>query len=159
MSTVKTASSKVKTKKTRTNKSLTLRERRFIAALPHSTSYSEAMKKAGYAKSTIDRGFDGTCVRNPRVLSAMQAAMHAAGISEASLAEKIKEGLNATRVIVASENGIITDEKYYKDYAVQHKYLDTAHKLRADYPSERLEVEHTGQVEVLHIPIKGQGWE
>jgi phage terminase small subunit len=148
------ASQKPKKKKER---ALTMKERRFIKALPESPSISAAMRTAGYAKSTVDQQ-PTNVLGKPRVLSAIQKAMEKAGISDMSLAEKIREGMNATKVIVATENGQITDERYYKDYSVQHKYLDTAHKLRGDYPSEKLEVEHTGVVEVLHIPVKGQGW-
>lgn len=43
-------------KKKKKQRSLTLRERRFIKALPTSKSISEAMRKAGYSESVINSG-------------------------------------------------------------------------------------------------------
>ena len=42
------------------------------------------------------------------------------------------EGLNASRTIKAGEEAIVEP-----DYAVRHKYLDTAHKLKGTYAPEK----------------------
>jgi len=144
--------------KKKKKRALTLRERRFIKALPTSKSISEAMRKAGYSDSVIDRGLADSPFRKTQVLTAMQEALEKAGISDEKLAQKIKEGLDCEKVVTATEKGIITDEKAFPDFATQHRYLDTALTLRSDYPNEKLEVEHTGLIEVFHIPLKDQNW-
>ena len=138
---------------------LTVQQRNLIKAIPQSKTISEAMKKAKYAPSVINSGARYETLQNPTIMSAMQQALEKAGISDLSLAKSIKDGMTAQKVQIATLDGQITDEKFYPDHSVRHKYLDTALTLRGDYPSDKLEVEHTGQVEVLHIPIKGQGWE
>ena len=146
-------------KKTLKSRALSVQQRKLIAAIPTSKTITEAMRKADYAPSVINSGARYESLQNPTIRSAMQKALKRAGIDDSALAETIREGIKAQKVQIATLEGKITDEKAYPDYSVRHKYLDTALTLRGDYPSEKLEVEHTGQVEVLHIPVKGQGWQ
>jgi len=46
---------------------------------------------------------------------------------------KLVEGLDATKVVIAQKDGVITDERVYADYSTRHKYVDSALKIKGDY--------------------------
>jgi len=130
---------------------LTLRERRFIKYLPESKSISEAMRKAGYAESLIEVR-PKSVLGKSQVQSAMQKAYEKQGITTECLAKVAEEGLKANKVISAmviapdgegmkDAHSMTKDFVEVPDFATRHKYLDTAHKLRADYPAEKHEVD------------------
>ena len=81
----------------------------------------------------------------------MQAALDKAGITDDHLADKLKEGLDATRTISAvagsEANGGTVDFVDVPDFPSRKSFQDMAHKLRKDYPDPKLE--HTGEVDVV----------
>ena len=67
------------------------------------------------------------------MISIMEKAMEKEGINDAYLAKKIKAGLEAGQFLRTAEGDFI--EK--PDFNARHKHIDTALKLRNDYPDEK----------------------
>ena len=65
------------------------------------------------------------------------------------LAKAHLEGLNASKE-VRNEDGEIVFE--IPDFAVRHKYLDSAYKVKGSYEAEK--IEHTGTLQVVGMSIK-----
>lgn len=66
--------------------------------------------------------------QKPEVQRAILVALETEGITDALIAKKIKEGLEATSV--KTHEGIVVGE--FTDYFARHKYLETALKVRGD---------------------------
>jgi len=83
-----------------------------------------------------------------------ESFLEEAGITDNLLQKKIMEGLNATRTISAvkgtSANGGTTDFIDVPDFLAQHKYLETALKLKKRL-TERVDLTSKGQ-RVLVLP-------
>ena len=117
---------------------------------------NEAMIEAGFSKTTANhqakRTVERSCIQTP-----MQEALKKAGISEKHLAHKIKKGMDCQKIISATvihkDNGgkttQINDFIEVDDNPSQHKYIDTALKLKQSYPDPKVDVEHTGSVDLV----------
>lgn len=94
--------------------------------LSHIASYSHP--------STVNK-----VLKNPLVQQKLRERMEKHPRLKADvLLDKLADGLDATKTMMASFQGQITDEREYADYAVRHAYLDTALKIRGDLqPDER----------------------
>lgn len=154
---------KAKKKKVR---SLTLREKRLIKYLPQAKTISEAMRKAGYSESIINSGkARKEVLQKPTIIEVMEKQ----GITDERVMQVLDDGLKADKVISATiiagngegmkdADSMSKDFIEVPDHPTRHKFFDSACKLKSLYPSEKVEVEHTGQVLVVHIPVKGEGW-
>ena len=148
----------------------TLRERKFIEA------YIENNGNATKAYMAINPNYDGD---NARILACQfltklnitnDELMNLMGITDAYLQEKLDEGLNATKTISviplkskeAQENSTDLPKANSKniefvdvdDFAVRHKYLDTALKLKGSYPSEKHDVKVDGEIKFTNAKQK-----
>lgn len=93
-------------------------------ALENGGNISQAMLKAGYSPATA---------KTPQKLTqsqAFQRAMEKAGISEAKLAERLNEGLDATKAVVMGKESSDSFVDVQPDFAIRHKYIETAIKLK-----------------------------
>jgi len=69
--------------------------------------------------------------------------MDEAGITEARLLSILDEGLSATKTHYSQKGeGAEAEKEVYDDYAVRHRYLDTALKLRDMFPAEKKNLKH-----------------
>jgi len=139
----------------------TLTERKFIEA------YIENYGNATKAYKAIHPDYNG---ENARILACQYLTklnissdelMNMMGMTDAYLQEKLDEGLNATKTISviplkpkeAEENSTDLPKANSKniefvdvdDFAVRHKYLDTALKLKGKYPATKTINELTGK--------------
>lgn len=73
----------------------------------------------------------------------MEEFFKTAGLSEAEITQGIREGLEATKVIHATNDGVITDTMEVPDYAVRRQYLDLGAKVLGMLAPNK--VEHSGQ--------------
>jgi hypothetical protein len=92
--------------------------------LDNQGNVSKAMKQAGYSPAMV---------KNPQSLTrskGWQEAMEQAGITPGRLMKKLNKGLDAKKTITSLSGDIISREE---DYAIQHKYLDTALKVAGAY--------------------------
>lgn len=73
-------------------------------------------------------------LKKPKIISALEEAL-----PDELLAQVHKEGLFASKPIYLtdSESGDKTKIDEEPDYAVRHKYLDTAYKLKGNYAPEK----------------------
>ena len=144
-------------------KPLTPREKRLLAALPEANTLQEALIQAGYSKATAKSSADRTISRIAGK-SGIVDALEKQGIDQELLALKHLEGLEAYKVISATvihkSGGKAGDNKEadsktndfieVPDFPARHKHLDTIHKLRSDFPNEKIDlnavVAHTIEV-------------
>ena len=119
---------------TRTRKpQIGVRRKKFVKNLVDGLGVGQAALRAGYAHRT-----EGSALlREPAVLTALQAAMAKAGIDDTYLSSKIFEGLNATYPEKKSKDGGILQAAGQADFFSRNLYLDKALKVRGDYSPER----------------------
>lgn len=89
------------------------------------STLSSAMRKAGYALTTSKKTEKLTATDGWQELMAKH-------LPDRLLAKKHKEGLDASEEIVTKDGEVIKKI----DYAVRHKYLDSAYKLKGRYVKE-----------------------
>jgi len=102
-------------------KRMNLMQQRYVAAIVSGEAKSKhnAATIAGYSHGTVPANIE----KSELVKNALQKAMMKAGISEEYLANKIKEGLNATTKKFFAFEGRVQDERTVNDYDVREKYL------------------------------------
>ena len=137
-----------------------LKEHRFIEA------YIDNCGNATKAYMAINPNYGGgnakvlACQLLTKLNLSNDELMDMMGMTDAYLQEKLDEGLNATKTISvipikpkeAQENNTDLKEANSRniefvdvdDYAVRHKYLDTALKLKGKYPPTTVKNELTG---------------
>lgn len=71
-------------------------------------------------------------------------------LTDVCLGQKLKEGLEANKII----SGMVTP-----DYNIRAKYLDMAFKLKDKYPSEKHKLEEKNEVIVIGRPKEGNATE
>ena len=69
-------------------------------------------------------------------------ALEAEGINTAYLTNKLQQELNAKETIFAKFQGAIMDQVDVIDWNIRQKARQDAHKLRGDYPVEKLTLTH-----------------
>ena len=146
----------------------TLRERKFIKA--YIENYGNATKAYMAISPKINE--ESAAVLGFRMLRKVNISsdelMDMMGMTDAYLQEKLDEGLNATKTIsvipippkqckpgtgdlpkATSKNVEYVD---VDDYAVRHKYLDTALKLKNKYPTEKKDIDLNvkGELEITN---------
>lgn len=117
---------------------------------------NEAMIEAGFSVSTANTQAKRT-VESSRIQTPMQEALNKAGINEKHLAGKIKKGMDCQRVISAivihkdkdGKTSQINDFIEVDDNSVQHKYVDTALKLKQAFPDPKVDAEHIGAIDLV----------
>lgn len=115
-------------------------------------SISDAMRKAGYSETTINKML-GRTVGSSGVKKAIEEALENSGITDELLTNKLKEGLDATKVISAvilKKDGKAEDAKEANestmdfvdvpDFGVRHKYLETGLKLKGHLSNHKVDV-------------------
>ena len=139
----------------------TIIERKFIKAyIENSGNATRA-----YMQIRPDINEDSAKVLGCRLLTKVNLSnnelMELMGITDGYLHEKLDEGLNATKTISvipikpkeAKDNSTDLPEADSKniefvdvdDFAVRHRYLDTAYKLKGKYPPTTVKNELTGK--------------
>lgn len=94
----------------------------------------EALTEAGISESNARSNSSELCSR-PGVLTALNEALNKAHVGVDRIAQKINEGLEATRPVV-----IKTAMKTVPDFAVRHQYVRTASELLDLFPDKKFEL-------------------
>ena len=97
-------------------------------------SNKEACLAAGFSEAMTRRAANDIA-NDAGVKQIVRDALERAGINQDKLAQVTLDGLNAEKVIVAKEKGVITDEKFYADHTVRLKAAEIAHELLDDFPA------------------------
>ncbi len=107
-------------------------------------SISKAMLKAGYSPATA---------KNPKNLTeriVFSEFMEKHGVTDDKVAERLSEGLDATKTIVMGKDSNESFVDIQPDYLVRHKYIDTTLRLKGYLKNNEGTTNN-----VINIPILG----
>lgn len=85
------------------------------------------------------------------VQTEMQTAMDRLGLTSEYLGKKLKQELNAKKILFFQKDGEVVSERIVKDMGVRQKARMDAHKLRGDYPAEKHEHSGPGGGPIEHM--------
>lgn len=107
---------------------LTDRQIKYLAARIDGKTKTEAKRMAGYSENVST-----SYVENREgVKKGLRAVMQAKGITADYLVDKMKNGLEAKKLVYATFEGQITDKLEVSDNETQFKHLKTALEVRGD---------------------------
>ena len=114
---------------------LTIKQRKFLKYVAQGMSGAAAARKAGYSEKAANE-IASENLSKPNVREALLKAMEDAGITDERIAQVMKDGLDAKRVISArviyqsgregQANESTDDFIEVPDHLTRHKYLETA---------------------------------
>lgn len=117
-----------------TRKALTPQQKRFVRYFVETRKVGESAIRAGFQNPK----YGTNLLQKPAVQTAIQRALARAGIDDRVIAQKVKEGLDATlRAEFYREGGTKAAEA--PDFHVRKEYLDVVFKLKGDYAPIRSE--------------------
>ncbi len=137
---------------------LTVKQRRFLKAYLAGASLPDAAKYAGSrAKSRGSLHVIGSRMLRS-VLPMMAELLDAHGLTDSAMVEPLRGGINATRPIVATWEGKISDRIDVEDWSARHKFLELYHKLRGNLKDRAEITGRDGGDLILEIrPASAQG--
>ena len=146
VSTAKTA----RKKKPKRKKGPTLRERKLWKYLAEGLPIQEAGLKAGYSKSFCSSELYSK-LRKPENEGKFTDALEKAGVTDEKIAQTIKNGLDADKVIsanviapggegMADAHGMTKDFVYVEDHPTRLKAADMGLRLKDHYPAKKIDV-------------------
>lgn len=122
-----------------------------MATIKQEQAFNNSVENRGnISKAMRDAGYDDTTAKNPKNLTESKGWAELVGeyLPDDTLTKVHKEGLEATLQIYKNNNATkqieLVDEK--PDFAVRHKYLDTAYKIKGVYAAEKFEIKSINQV-------------
>ena len=107
---------------------LSVRQRKFAKALLEGKTQKEAALDAGAPPASAET-WASKEVRNPKFLSEFHRILDLKGLSEEKLAQIHTENLEATKTIVATHEGKITDQLKVPDYPARQRAVDSGWDL------------------------------
>jgi len=124
------------------NRQLTERQGRFVNEYVDCGNGAEAARRAGYSEYSA-KEIASRELTKANIQAAITERMDEAGITEKRLLKVLDEGLSATKTHLNQKgDGAEAEENVHDDYAVRHRYLDTALKLRDMFPAEKKKLSH-----------------
>ena len=140
----------------------TLRERKFIVAYIENNGNATEAYLVISPNIKRENAKDYGCRLLHTLNLSNDELMNLMGMTDAYLQEKLDEGLNATKTIsvipipplpcepgsgdLPKANSKNVEYVDVDDFAVRHRYLDTAYKLKGKYPSEKHDVKVEGEL-------------
>lgn len=112
------------------SKDITPRAEKYIANVVAGMSKRQAALSAGYSNSMAHNAT--TQIETPRVRMLLRDALESEGVTSELIAQKVKAGLDAQRVIYATKDGVITDTQEVTDFGERRQMTELAAKLRGD---------------------------
>ncbi len=129
-----------------------VRARRIARDLVAGMSQREALKRAGYSRSTAENN-PQQVVRTPSVAAAIKDALVRAGIDENSIAAVVRDAMNATRLEFARREGKITDAVETVDHQTRLKSVELAATLHDAVPHKQRDGD-SGPRFVINLPAQ-----
>ena len=123
-------------------KTTSRKQKKFIRKVVETGNYRKSAELAGY-----DSGYGSYLMRQPKIQTELQLALEKAGLTDETIAKKIKEGQKAT--YVKKDGG-----KAYPDFHARHKYLDTQIKIGGGYAPEKHEIQQKKLVVILSPELR-----
>lgn len=108
-------------------KPISVRQKKYIKGVAAGKSKYKAAIEAGYSENTAREPTRN--LEKPGIKEELNRALEKSGITTQAITDKVKEGMGAKKVVIFGTGDNIAIEKA-EDYAVQHKYLETAIKLK-----------------------------
>ncbi|MEM2111667.1 MAG: terminase small subunit [Candidatus Bathyarchaeia archaeon] len=131
---------------------LTPREKRFVKKVIQMNEIGKAALAAGYSH----KEYGSMLLKKEHIRQAILEKMQEQGITDSYIAQKIKEGLEATYPKKFASNGSIIQENE-PDYFTREKYLDKVLKITGAYDNEVKEIHEKREVVIVMTPemLKG----
>jgi phage terminase small subunit len=104
---------------------LTIKQRRLVANKAKGMSGAAAAREAGYSPRSA-REIAAETLAKPNVQAALVKAMDDAGITDAKIAEVLKEGMAAQRVVATVMRRGKPELIERPDHATRHRFTETA---------------------------------
>jgi len=119
------------------------KQKKFVKKLVETGgNIAQATDLAGYAP-----GHGYHLMKQPKIQTELQLALEGAGLTDDTIAERIKEGQNAT--YVKKDGG-----KKYTDFHAIHKYVDMQIKIGGGYAPEKHEIKQEKLVVILSPELR-----
>jgi len=126
-----------------TKKTTNRKQKKFVKKLVETGgNIAQATDLAGYAP-----GHGYHLMKQPKIQTELQLALENAGLTDDTIADKIKEGQEAT--YVKKDGG-----KPYPDYHARHKYVDMQIKVGGGYAPEKHEIRQEKLVVILSPELR-----
>lgn len=119
---------------------LSKQDKAFVEKVVETGNLTQAVQESFNISDPNYAGVKGhRLIRKDKIINAIQTI--AERIPDDDLVKVHLEGLNAGKTIYKNNNstGEIEEVGYEPDYAVRHKYLDSAYKLKGVYAPEKTE--------------------
>lgn len=117
---------------------LSVRQRKFAKGLLEGKTQKEAALDAGAPPASAET-WASKEVRNPKFLSEFYRMLDLKGLSEEKLAQIHAENLKATKTIVATHEGRITDQLKVPDYPARQRAVDSGWNLHGRHKPAEVE--------------------
>jgi hypothetical protein len=112
---------------------LSNQDKKFVKTVLETGNITKAVQEAYDIEDPNYAGVKGNrLIRKDKIQNAIQTIADA--IPDDELIQVHKEGLKASRTIKTTDDGDIIEP----DYAVRHKYLDSAYKIKGTYAPDKL---------------------
>lgn len=130
---------------------LTIRERRALKAyLNGGTNADVALAYGSKAKNPANIGI--MLIRRLKDKVVLTDLLEEAGVTDELIFRKLREGMDATEVKIATDHGIISDERVYTDFSTRKGYIELAAKLKG-HLKEKVDHQVTGD---FTFKVKGR---
>lgn len=126
------------------SKKLTNKQAVYVTGVLQGMKKKHAALKAGYKESV------GTDVieKSSAVKNALTQALYEIGVDPLAIAQKLKEGINATENKFFSHEGIVKDERIVEDFAVRQKYLRDILEVQGFIRNNNLDTLNIGLIQI-----------
>lgn len=127
---------------------LNIRERKFVKGIVSGLSATEAMRQAGYKETTARIK---QSAKLAQVSETIQAVCERLGLTDEAIVSTLAGGLVAQKCIsaIGEADGKSTDFVEVPDWGNRLKASDIALKLKGRYPSDKVDITHTGKVTLV----------
>ena len=109
----------------------TTREKKYIKYRAEGCKIGESALRSGYAHAEYGSYLEA----QPHIQSALQTAMEKAGLSDNFIAQRLREGVDATDPEIKSAKGAVL-KKASPNFFIRHKYIETVMKAKGSLAQE-----------------------
>lgn len=118
-------------------KNLTIKQRRFVKEyVATGNATGSALSAYNVKNYNVAKSIGQENLTKPYLIEEINSLMEGRGITDEKLLEKLEAGLAAVKIVEYKGKLVETN---IPDLQLQHKFLDTALRLKDMYPSQRVE--------------------
>lgn len=132
---------------------LTDREKKFVKYRTDGCKVGESSLRAGFATPQY-----GTYLKaQEHIQSAIQEALVEVGLTDMLIAQRLREGVDATHPEKVSKEGVVLVAKDQPDFFTRHKYIETTMKAKGSLQQEGTTVKQQ-QINIIVTPDVAKGF-